>query len=666
MVLVLPFLVSVTVVLVVFVILVLGLRGLVRMFVVRVLVMGVVVVVVIVIAHMDVSRSLPEAESKPDNRLDMTEDPIVAYLQDLLEQHRGNVDGAVATYIPELAKADPTQFAICLVTVEGAVYEVGDARQQFTIQSISKPFTYGLILDELGAEAVEARIGVEPTGDAFNSISLEPDTGKPLNPMINAGAIAAAGLVAERHGQAAETELLAAYGRHAGRALDVDDAVYASESGTAHRNRAIAHLLFGSGSVRVEPEAALDLYLRQCSVNVDVRDLAVMAATLANGGVNPVTGERAATAETVTKVLTVMTTCGMYDAAGQWLYDVGLPAKSGVGGGIIAVLPGRLGIAVFSPALDEHGNSVRGVAVCRQLARELNLQLLRSSIDETPPIRASYTLQRSRSKRVRTDAQAHLLAERGHEALAIELQGHLDFTAVERSVKRVMEAVPPPRYVVLDLSHVTEVYQATGRFRDALAATLVERGGSLVLSGTTHLGDRLRGSDVVQFDDLDHALEWIEDQLIGGNSTAARVVDARDNEAVVGLDAAQVDRLTSVMEHRAFGSGELVQRQGMPFEGLLLLTGGRLSMYAGMDEARRRVATLEAGMLLGELSVIGGTAVTDVVADTDTEALLLPTAAFHRLRETDPETAAALTTNLLTLAARRVDRLRDLLASLDA
>ena len=191
---------------------------------------------------------------------------------------------------------------------------------------------------------------MEPTGEAFNSISLDPATGKPLNPMINAGAITAAGLVAERHGEMAESELLSAYGRHAGRTLSVDDTVYASESGTAHRNRAIAHLLFGAGAVRVEPEAALDLYLRQCSVLVDMRDLAVMAATLANGGVNPVTGERAAAADTVTKVLTVMTTCGMYDAAGQWLYDVGLPAKSGVGGGIIAVLPGRLGIAVFSPA----------------------------------------------------------------------------------------------------------------------------------------------------------------------------------------------------------------------------------------------------------------------------------------------------------------------------
>ena len=654
--LVLTFLVSVAVVLVVFVLLLLG-----------VVVLVVFVAVVVVIAHVHVSTPFPSAESKPDNPLTMASDPIVAYLEGVLEQHRGNSGGAIATYIPELAKADPAQFAICLVTVEGAVYEVGDARQQFSIQSISKPFTYQLILDELGTDAVEERIGVEPTGDAFNSISLDPATGRPLNPMINAGAIAAAGMVAERHGQAAESELLAAYGRQSGRTLSVDGKVYASESATAHRNRAIAHLLFGAGAVRVEPEAALDLYLRQCSVLVDVRDLAVMAATLANGGVNPVTGERASAADTVTKVLTVMTTCGMYDAAGQWLYDVGLPAKSGVGGGIIAVLPGRLGIAVFSPPLDEHGNSVRGVAVCRQLASELNLQLLRSSIDETPPIRASFTLGRSRSKRVRTDAQAAVLSELGHEALAIELQGHLDFTCVERCLRLVTDALPSPRYVAIDMRHVTEVHQATGRFQDALAATLAERGGVLVLSGVTHLADRLHATKATVFDDLDHALEWIEDELIGEGANAARVVDIHENEAVAGLRPVEIAGLISLMQRRSFGTGELVQRHGTPYEGLLLITAGRLSMYAGVDDAeRRRIATIEAGMLVGELSVSGGTAVADVVADTDTEALLLPTDAFHRLRDTDPATAAALTTNLLTIAARRVDRLRDLLASLDA
>ena len=427
----------------------------------------------------------------------MAADPIVVYLDSLLEQHRSDTSGELADYIPELAKADPASFAISLVTVEGAVYEVGDSRRQFTIQSISKPFTYALILDELGHETVEGRIGVEPTGDTFNSISLDPATGMPLNPMINAGAITAAGLVAESRGDAAAAVLLAASGKWAGRELAVDEDVYSSERDTAHRNRAIAHLLLGSGAIRVEPEVALDLYLRQCSVLVDARDLAVMAATLAKGGVNPVSGEVAASPDSVTKALTVMTTCGMYDAAGQWFYDVGLPAKSGVGGGIVAVLPGRLGISVFSPLLDAHGNSVRGVAVCRQVARDLNLSLLRSSIDEMPPIRA-----------VRT--------ERSGQIMAIEVQGHLDFTAVERCVRAVLDASPPPRYVILDLGHITDIYQATGRFRNSLAAILEERGGGLVASGTTHLADRLPEGGPPQFEDLGQALEWCEAQLLRG------------------------------------------------------------------------------------------------------------------------------------------------------
>jgi glutaminase len=230
---------------------------------------------------------------------------------------------------------------------------------------------------------------------------------------------------------------------------------------------------------------------------VDAHDLAVMAATLAKGGVNPVSGAVAASADSVAKVLTVMTTCGMYDAAGQWFYDVGLPAKSGVGGGIIAVLPGRLGISVFSPLLDEHGNSVRGVAVCRQVAHELNLSLLRSSIDEMPPIRA-----------VRPAS--------GGQILAIELQGHLDFTAVERCVRAVLDASPPPRFVVLDLGHITDIYQATGRFRDSLSAIPDERGGRLVASGMGHLQGRLPNTGMMQFEHLDQALEWCESELVRG------------------------------------------------------------------------------------------------------------------------------------------------------
>ena len=313
--------------------------------------------------------------------------PIQGLLAHLHEELSGLTLGQVATYIPELAKADPSWFGIVIATVDGKVYEVGTSRQTFTIQSISKPLVYGVALEDQGRERVRQAIGVEPSGDAFNSISLEPETGRPLNPMINAGAIATASLVAGATPEARLARLVDAISAYAGRPLAIDDAVFESERSTGHRNRAIGHMLRSHGIIEGDPDPVLDLYFRQCAVRVDAHDLALMAATLANGGVHPRTGERAVRAEFVGPMLSVMTTCGVYDFTGEWVYRVGLPAKSGVGGGIMAVLPGQLGIGVFSPALDERGNSVRGVKVCEAMSRELGLHFLQ------PPRLVSSTLR---------------------------------------------------------------------------------------------------------------------------------------------------------------------------------------------------------------------------------------------------------------------------------
>ncbi|MBN9621772.1 MAG: glutaminase A, partial [Actinobacteria bacterium] len=306
----------------------------------------------------------------------MTTSPIDAYLTRLHETWLPEGTGAVADYIPPLALADPDSFGIAVTTTEGHSYEVGDSRSRFTIQSISKPFTYGLALHDRGFDAVDAKVGVEPSGEAFNSISLAPESGRPLNPMINAGAITSTSLVAGSSAAERERRVVDFYGRFAGRSLAVDAEVYESERDTGHRNRAIGHMLRAFGVLEDDPDKALDLYFRQCSVSIDCRDLSRMAATLANGGVNPLSGERILGRAIVDRVLSVMTTCGMYDSAGEWVVDVGMPAKSGVGGGVLAVLPGQLGIAVFSPPLDRHGNSVRGVEVCRQISTDLNLNLL--------------------------------------------------------------------------------------------------------------------------------------------------------------------------------------------------------------------------------------------------------------------------------------------------
>lgn len=299
------------------------------------------------------------------------------WLQDLIEElhakYAPHDNGEVATYIPELGKADPEAFGICMVTSDGRIFETGDSDRLFTIQSISKPFTYGMALEVHGQEKVSRHVGVEPSGDAFNSIELERGSNRPFNPMVNAGAITVSALLYEHYGDAALEQMLARFSAAAGRELCVDEAVYASESRTGHRNRAIAHLLLNFGMVHEQVESALDLYFKQCSILVNCHDLAVMGATLSNLGKNPLTGEEVYDIDGVKNMLSIMFTCGMYDYSGEWAYKVGVPAKSGVAGGVMAVVNRQLGVATYSPRLDARGNSCRGIDVCVDLAQELGL-----------------------------------------------------------------------------------------------------------------------------------------------------------------------------------------------------------------------------------------------------------------------------------------------------
>jgi glutaminase len=237
---------------------------------------------------------------------------------------------------------------------------------------VSKPFVFGMALEERGREAVMSHVGVEPSGNAFNAIAVD-DTNRPFNPMVNAGAIVTTGLIARTDPSHALERVVDVFSAFAGRQLSVDESVYRSESATGDRNRALGFLMKSFGVLDGDVETAVDLYFKQCSLLVTARDLAVMAATLANRGMNPITGTRAIDEEYVENVLSVMSTCGMYDYAGEWGYRVGLTAKSGVAGAVVAVLPGQFGIGVFSPPLDAKGNSVRGILACRDLANELGL-----------------------------------------------------------------------------------------------------------------------------------------------------------------------------------------------------------------------------------------------------------------------------------------------------
>jgi glutaminase len=299
--------------------------------------------------------------------------PLQQAAEDLrlrLENERG---GEVATYIPALGAMPPDLFGVAMMTPGGTLTEAGDTRHPFTIQSVSKPFTYALAIDLLGREAVRARIGVQPMSEPFNAIELDPIHARPFNPMVNAGAIAVAGMLVESLGDAAFATVQARLSAAAGRDLALDQVVFESEHETGHRNRAIAHLLRATGALRVEPDAALDVYFRQCSLLVTARDLAAMGATMAGIGVQPETHAEVFGVDAVRDTLSVMFTCGLYDGAGDWACRVGLPAKSGVGGGLVAVVNRQLGMGVFSPRLDPAGNPLRGVLACEYLANELGL-----------------------------------------------------------------------------------------------------------------------------------------------------------------------------------------------------------------------------------------------------------------------------------------------------
>ena len=287
-------------------------------------------------------------------------------------------EGKNADYIPVLARVDPNLFGIAVIGPDGKAYMAGDVTTEVSIQSISKVFTMARVIQDRGPMAVEKTIGVDATGMRFNSIvsvelAYKLGGGPEMNPLVNPGAIATTSMVEGPTADTVWTKIISTYGDFAGRPLNVLQDVYKSESDTNQRNQAIGMLMHAYGYIKQNPAQATDLYTRQCSVGVNAKDLATMAATLAFGGRNPITGKQAIAAENVPYVLAVMATAGLYDDSGKWLYHTGLPAKSGVGGGIIAVVPGKFGIAVVSPPLDEAGNSVRAQKAIADIVSALAL-----------------------------------------------------------------------------------------------------------------------------------------------------------------------------------------------------------------------------------------------------------------------------------------------------
>lgn len=371
------------------------------------------------------------------------------YLEEILNSCATDESGAVADYIPELAAADPNRLGVCVASTDGAIYGAGDTDFEFTIQSISKPFAYGLALREHGLDAVLEKVDVEPSGEAFNELSLEGGDGRPLNPMINAGALTVHGLIGPVDATEDERAELVRAGlsTFAGRELTIDTNVRDSELATAYRNVAIANMLRGYDLIEADPDAVVHGYITQCAVRVTLRDLTMMAATLANGGVQPITGEQVLEPRLVRQVLSVMMTCGMYDSAGDWMSTVGFPAKSGVSGGIIGVLPGQVGIATFSPRLDEHGTSVRGVRLCTRMSDDMGMHIMTGTTPAESAIRRDRLMRKEDGALVRIGS----------------LQGTLEFSSAERVLRELAEESFDLDEVVVDMRRVTSVNDVARR-----------------------------------------------------------------------------------------------------------------------------------------------------------------------------------------------------------
>lgn len=542
-----------------------------------------------------------------------------SYLETLHARLSELREGEVADYIPELARVDPDSFGIALATVDGNVYQVGDARQPLTVQSISKAITYGIALEDNGIDAVARKVGVEPSGEAFNSISLEPETGRPLNPMINAGAIAVTALIEAADATGRMDKIQRAFEQYTGHDIGIDESVYRSESETGHRNRAISHLLRNADILPDVPEEALDVYFRQCSLQVTARDLALMGACLANSGVNPITGVVALDQRYVEKVLSVMSTCGMYDYSGSWIFRVGMPAKSGVSGGIMAVLPGQFGLGVFSPRLDPKGNSVRGIRVCEQLSEDFGLHLFKVARGTSSSVlRAAYDGSQVHSRRLLKASEREVLRDHGESLRVYELQGELMFGASDSVIRTITDAPETTRYVILDFSRVIDGDRASARLLADLAGQLQAAGKRIYYTGTDDkfsfrryvakkIG-REAAQELLRFVDRDRAMEFCEDCLIresGAGAGGVAALSLTEQYLCEGMDADEIQRLTAICQRRSFAKGETIFDVGESGDSIYLVVAGAVDIVVpGKTRHEQRLATVRSGMSFGEFAMV--------------------------------------------------------------
>lgn len=588
--------------------------------------------------------------------------PLQLFLDTCHKSFSEDNSGALADYIPELSNANPSHFGISLATIDGHVYDIGDSSAPFTIQSVSKAFVFATALELIGVERVENTIGVEPSGEAFNSIRLNSEN-RPFNPMVNAGAIACSGLIYEKYGAESFELIRTMLGKFAGRELEIDQKVFESENRTGDRNRAIAWLLRNYKGLPEQVDKALEVYFQQCSLIVTSRDLAVMGATLANGGVNPVTNEQVIGQNNVARTLAVMTSSGMYDYAGEWAYRVGMPAKSGVGGRIVAALPGQLGVGVFSPLLDSHGNSVRGLKVCETLSAQFDLHMLNVTADVRTSVFASYDLKNITSRRSRSPEEQKIIEQNHKDVRILELVGSLAFSTVDYISRQIADFETPPQILILDFRRVPNITLAAARLLIDCLVNLRKHAKTLVtltsLEESSKIWKTLKSAQeefpqIWRFPSVDVGIEWAEDQIIyryGGFSLSPQLVELDRFRLTAGLGVEARHELSKLVTEKLFSSGDQIIVADGAADAIYFLQSGMVSVKLPNGV---RLATLSPGKEFGEMALLDNRRSADIWADTKVQCLELTLTSYNYLKGRHPEIGERINQNLAAILAERL------------
>ncbi len=602
---------------------------------------------------------------------------LKAFLNQTHQDIFSDKSGIPADYIPELAIVNPEQFGIAITTSDGFTNEVGDASAEFTIQSISKAFVYSLALELLGTDKVLKAIGIEPSGEAFNSIRLKDDN-RPFNPMVNSGAIACTALICQNNGEEAFEKILTVLSEFAGRELSVDEKVFSSENATGDRNRAIGWLLRNSDNFSCDVEEVLEVYFRQCSILITARDLSIMGATLSNNGINPVTKERVISKTTAVQTMSVMVSSGMYDYSGEWTYKIGLPAKSGVGGGITAVLPSQFGLGVFSPPLDKLGNSVRGIKVCQLLSDYFHLHVLETEDDVNQNIPISYDLSQIRSSRMRGQSDNETLGEFGSRVSVFELSGVINFIGSNFITRSVAEEEFKD-FVVLSFIRVSRLTRASIEVFRLFFDQILSKSQRLIVVEKEVLNDTPKGlfgemADLIKqncqcFKNLDQAIEWIEDELVAEYGACQNNSDdflpLAEQPLLNGLSNSDLEKLQDNVTLSEYESGFKIIGLNEKADGLYFLRSGKVSVMVDDDIY---VSGLDAGTCFGELALIApnATRTANIIADTKVFCSFLSIKAFNEISLVIPKFNELLLRNLGLILFERLKQSNSKISALSA